>query len=898
MTTETTNFTGSTRTAWTLAAALLLASPAVSSVATSGAPAAPAMGAEGLQDGAPLSDERSSYSFLRTLEGSATVASAGEGVSGALEVRQPLLTGDQVRVGQRSRIEITLADHNRLHLDADTGVVLERLAFSGDREERVTVLRLEGGELLLEVADEALGDELPQVVTANATIYVQEPGQYRIEAGVEENGESWTRVVTRRGYAEIVTDRGSSVVREGEAMLAQGDRSARLELAAADSLDALERWSAGLADQALSTSRSARYVEPHLAYDSAPLDEAGDWVEYESVRYWRPYVSSGWRPYWQGRWDWTPSGYTWISYEPWGAVPYHYGRWCSLPGYGWAWRPGAVYSPAWVYWNWTSGWAGWVPMGYYSQFYNPWHGDGFRYGVYGWSGGGWGIYSDWNFAPVHCFRDRNFRGHVRTGRDFQHESRLSEPPRGLVTTDTRDFRPDRIDRTEDLIHKIDQRNRQNVGQDLPDITDFVGRKGRLPTDIARVLVPEGPKGPAFGGTGSGGKDRGLIRDIGTPPKVAETPGWQQREPPKAGGGERSRGYGSTDRAAGIQKPTMTGGSGSKNSGGKSGGGDTTVLIQPRPGTTKGGRPVDSGVASPGKVRTPPPSPAAPGTKGRAPGTEPPYESNRQLWKEKGGESAPVQRVVGSVRRPAPGGEARAPSTPGKSAWVDGTKGTVRSLPPTTHSTPPGGRSTTAPASPADGGSKYISRPQPSRPSQPSQRYDQGARDSQPAKPAPGYGRNTPGAPSGSGGSNYGKSGPGTQGTQSTPRYGNGGSAAQRSPSNPGYSKGSSGSQGAPGPGRGGSGTQSPQSSPSYGKGSPGPQTSPSRREAPGAGQGSASTSRSQGSQSSGKTSSPSQGGQRSQPAGKSSASSSGTKSRSSSPPPPPPESKKDDGRHR
>ena len=134
------------------------------------------------------------------------------------------------------------------------------------------------------------------------------------------------------------------------------------------------------------------HLWPHAWQMATRLDripEVGDWVEYQSVRYWRPYVSAGWRPYWQGRWDWTPSGYTWVSYEPWGWVPYHYGRWCSLPGYGWVWRPGAVYSPAWVYWNWTSGWAGWVPMGYYSQFYNPWYGDRYRYGVYGWAGGGW-----------------------------------------------------------------------------------------------------------------------------------------------------------------------------------------------------------------------------------------------------------------------------------------------------------------------------------------------------------------------------------------------------------------------------------------------------------------------------------------------------------------------------
>ncbi len=189
-------------------------------------------------------------------------------------------------------------------------------------------------------------------------------------------------------------------------------------------------------------------------------------------------------------------------------------------------------------------------MGYYSHFYNPWYSDGFRYGVYGWAGGGWGIYSDWNFAPVHCFRDRRFRGHMRRGRDMERESGHHEPPRGLLTTDTRDFRPerlDRTDRTEDLLHQIGKRHQPRTGGELPDVTDFVGRKGKLPTDVARVVVPDR------------GKERGVIRDIGKAPKVAETPDLapegegRERQDEKAGARRRrpaSRRSTARERSAG------------------------------------------------------------------------------------------------------------------------------------------------------------------------------------------------------------------------------------------------------------------------------------------------------------------------------------------------------------
>ena len=875
----------STRIASTLGAAFLLALPSYASGPAGMPTGAPADASTMTQSAAPLADERASYSFLRTLEGDATVAAAGKGIGEGLEMNQPLLTGDLVRVGSRSRLELALADRNRLHLDADTSIVLERLAFSGDREERITVLRLEVGEMLLEVADEALGDELPRVITRNATIYIQEPGQYRIETGVDGDGEGWTRVVTRRGFAEIVTDRGSSVVREDEAMIARGDRWARLELAAADGPDALERWSDVLADRAQRTSRSARYVEPHLAYDAAPLDEAGDWVEYESVRYWRPYVSAGWRPYWQGRWAWTPSGYTWVSYEPWGWVPYHYGRWCSLPGYGWAWRPGAIYSPAWVYWNWTSGWAGWVPMGYYTHFYNNWYGSGYRYGVYGWAGGGWGIYSDWNFAPVHCFRDRNFRGHLRTGRDRHRESGLAQPPRGLVTTDTRDFRPDRIDRTdrtEDLLHRIGERNRPDVGKDLPDMTDFVGRKGKLPTDVARVVVRD-PR--------DDGKGLAVIRDIGRLPKVAEAPAWKQQE------GKRSA---EGDRSLSVKEPPIAAAGRVRKE--ESGPEAPATIGKPRTAAPRGAPAIDS--RSSGGKNTDPNS-GSRGVEARASGPKDTSSSgeDRQLWKDKGSGSAPVQRVVGSVRRPAPGGE---------------NKGSGSST--------SGSGSARTPAPPAYGETKTTERAQPRQP------YGQGTVGSGTSKPSGGNDRSSSGTQGSqsygkgsSGSQGSGRASSGTKGSESSQSYGKGSSGSQGSQGSgrtssgsqgsQSQAKGSSGSQGSQGSGRTSSGSQGSQGSQSYGKGSSGSQGSQGSGRASSGSQGAQSqakgssgsqgsksqakgSSGSQGSQGSGRTSSGSQGSQKSQPTAKSSSGSTGSKSsKSSQQSAPPPQKKDDDGNH-
>jgi hypothetical protein len=52
-------------------------------------------------------------------------------------------------------------------------------------------------------------------------------------------------------------------------------------------------------------------------------------------------------------------GWTWVSDESWGDIPYHYGRWVSDPREGWLWVPGYVWGPSWVVWRSGGGNIGW-----------------------------------------------------------------------------------------------------------------------------------------------------------------------------------------------------------------------------------------------------------------------------------------------------------------------------------------------------------------------------------------------------------------------------------------------------------------------------------------------------------------------------------------------------------
>jgi hypothetical protein len=65
-----------------------------------------------------------------------------------------------------------------------------------------------------------------------------------------------------------------------------------------------------------------------------------------------------------------------MSSEPWGWIPYHYGRWGWERRIGWYWVPDVLWGPAWVTWRWGDIYIGWAPLPPRAEFRR---GFGFRY---------------------------------------------------------------------------------------------------------------------------------------------------------------------------------------------------------------------------------------------------------------------------------------------------------------------------------------------------------------------------------------------------------------------------------------------------------------------------------------------------------------------------------------
>jgi hypothetical protein len=101
-----------------------------------------------------------------------------------------------------------------------------------------------------------------------------------------------------------------------------------------------------------------------MSYFYDRLSPYGSWIDYNPYGYvWVPrHMGYNWRPYSEGRWVWTDYGWTWISDEEWGDIPFHYGRWGMDNDIGWYWVPGTDWGPAWVTWRSNAQYMGWAPL--------------------------------------------------------------------------------------------------------------------------------------------------------------------------------------------------------------------------------------------------------------------------------------------------------------------------------------------------------------------------------------------------------------------------------------------------------------------------------------------------------------------------------------------------------
>src|SRR3972149_2921412 len=250
------------------------------------------------------------------------------GDDSAVELNTPLVAGDKVFTGSRSRAEVQLDWANMLRLDENAQADIATL------DSRRIQVQLAQGLALFSVLKGSETDV--EIDTPNVSIHPRREGRYRIE--VLPSGD--TLVTVQEGEADISTPDGSTILKKNQLITVRGvGNDAKFQTARADSTDEFDRWNNDrdlIIAEAESSRRTNRYYT-----GAGDLDAYGRWDRVPDYGYvWVPRVTVGWAPYRHGRWVWTAYwGWTWTSYEPWGWAPYHYGRW-FVHGGNWGWWPG------------------------------------------------------------------------------------------------------------------------------------------------------------------------------------------------------------------------------------------------------------------------------------------------------------------------------------------------------------------------------------------------------------------------------------------------------------------------------------------------------------------------------------------------------------------------------
>lgn len=292
----------------------------------------------------------------------------------------PLVRGDEVATGDRSRAEIQLNYANILRLSSASQAKIADLTRT-----RIQI-QLAQGYAYYSVFKGSEADA--EIDTPNVAVRPLRPGRYRIQV----NSDNETEIVVRDGEAEIDTPHGSTSVKEGHSIIVRGTSdNAEYKVADAPHSDDWDHWNKDR-DRVIRDANAWRHTNGYYT-GASDLDAYGRWIYvpgYGNV--WQPYQDAAWAPYHEGRWVWEPYwGWTWVSYEPWGWAPYHYGRWFFWES-SWVWWPGPVgpyYRPLWApafvtffgFGHHSSfafgfGSIGWLPVGPFDPCY-PWWGRGF-----------------------------------------------------------------------------------------------------------------------------------------------------------------------------------------------------------------------------------------------------------------------------------------------------------------------------------------------------------------------------------------------------------------------------------------------------------------------------------------------------------------------------------------
>ncbi len=278
---------------------------------------------------------------LSSVDGQVQLSTGNQVLADGAVANTPLFEGTRVVTSDDGRAEIQFEDGSVARLSPNSALTLKVLRGAGPNGQ--AEITLDGGLGYFELQNGPQSGAMSvrfgdSVATASGFTVLRinldnPPGELAVFSG---------NAHLERGSALVVDLHG------GESVALNSNDVTRYTLNESIDPDSWDSWNSDR-DQVLTSESAVKTGATNdYAQSSNPawndLDANGNWYNVPGQgNIWSPYDASnpGWDPYGNGNWMNSPGyGYTFISGNSWGYLPYSCGMWNWYDSFGWGWAPG------------------------------------------------------------------------------------------------------------------------------------------------------------------------------------------------------------------------------------------------------------------------------------------------------------------------------------------------------------------------------------------------------------------------------------------------------------------------------------------------------------------------------------------------------------------------------
>jgi len=278
---------------------------------------------------------------LSSVDGGVQLSTGNQVLADGAVANTPLFEGTRVVTGDDGRAEIQFEDGSVARLSPNSALTLTVLRGAGPNSEAEITLDDGLGYFELQNGPQSGAMSLKfgdSVATASGFTVMRisldnPPGELAVFSGNAHLDRDGALAVDMHG---------------GESLALSANDATRYTLNESIEADSWDSWNSDR-DQVLTSESAVKTGATNdYAQSSNPawsdLDANGNWYDVPGQgNIWSPYDASnpGWDPYGNGNWGYSQGfGYTWISANSWGYLPYACGAWNWYDAFGWGWAPG------------------------------------------------------------------------------------------------------------------------------------------------------------------------------------------------------------------------------------------------------------------------------------------------------------------------------------------------------------------------------------------------------------------------------------------------------------------------------------------------------------------------------------------------------------------------------